>query len=169
MALTVEVSAYVQPHGVQPCRRCVETSGDVNAEGSTGNYGEVSRIFFIKCEKSFDFLLARPLATSVASGNSKLEYRNPNGEEGMSDIEGKAARVAARERGQRTSFKQGSNHRMRKLPRQGPVSVIFLFLNIWTLFQISSFEFPIVADDRLFIFANDGSENVHQFLRFLHQ
>ena len=37
------------------------------------------------------------------------ESRNSNGADGMSDIEGKAARVAARERGPRTSFEQELN------------------------------------------------------------
>jgi hypothetical protein len=41
--------------------------------------------------------------------NSNIEARNPNGADGIRDIEGKVARAAARERGPRTSFKQCSN------------------------------------------------------------
>jgi len=45
-ALTVKVSAYVQPLGEIPCRRSVETSRDVNRARSTGKYGEVSTQIF---------------------------------------------------------------------------------------------------------------------------
>jgi hypothetical protein len=40
-----------------------------------------------------------------------------NGANGMSDIEGKATRVGARERGQRTSFKAGVFDRINKMIR----------------------------------------------------
>jgi hypothetical protein len=61
--------------------------------GMHGEYREIDRT-------------ERIVHTIAFRENTKLEARNPNGAIGRSDIEGKAARVAASERGQRTSFKQ---------------------------------------------------------------
>src|SRR5436190_9352400 len=62
--------------------------------------------------------------------NSNIEARNPNGADGIRDIERKAARVAARERGARTSFKQCSNYERRGKPKRRASCAVLSFLPV---------------------------------------
>src|SRR5436190_21974513 len=73
--------------------------------------------------------------------NSNIEIRNPNGADGIRDIEGKAARVAARERGSRTSFKQARITERENDPN-GKVR-LGIFLLFKPLVIVSSFVFRI--------------------------
>jgi len=75
-------------------------------QAKAGSGGSVSRKT-VEAGVSLAWLLQRSPTVLLIPGRLSVEHLRVNGANGMSDIEGKAAREAVSERGQRANFNAG--------------------------------------------------------------